>query len=179
MRTGRRGPPEPEVWFRIVHITLEGNVGSATYREQTVEIALGPKGAFENGNIGILTRRVPSGQVVSAVPPPRGKPKPPKVPRTPPVVEFLRKAIEWQALLASGQAKNQSEIARREGISRVRVTQVMWMLRLAPEIQERVLAMPETLHRSAISERALRPIAHLEDDTDQKTRFQELIGQAR
>jgi hypothetical protein len=23
------------------------------YREQTVEIALGPKGAFENGNIGV------------------------------------------------------------------------------------------------------------------------------
>jgi len=30
----------------------------ATYREQTVEIALGPKGAFENGNIGALMRRV-------------------------------------------------------------------------------------------------------------------------
>jgi len=179
MRTGRRGATEPEVWFRIVHITLEGNVGSATYREQTVEIALGPKGAFENGNIGILTRRVPSGQVVSAVPPPRGKPKPPKVPRTPPVVEFLRKALGWQALLASGEAKNQAAIARREGISRVRVTQVMWMLRLAPEIQEHVLSMPETIRRQAISERALRPIAQLEDITDQKARFQELIGKVR
>jgi len=165
------------VWFRIVHITLEGNVGSATYREQTVEIALGPKGAFENGNIGILTRQVPAGQVVSAVPPPRGKPKPPKVPRTPPVVEFLRKALEWRALLASGEAKNQSDIARHEGISRVRVTQVMWLLRLAPEIQERILAMPETIRRPAISERALRPIARLENITDQKTLFQELIGE--
>ena len=28
-------------------------------REQTVEIALGPKGTFENGNIGTLTRRCP------------------------------------------------------------------------------------------------------------------------
>ena len=179
MRTGRRGPVEPEVWFRIVHITLKGNVGSATYREQTVEIALGPKGAFENGNIGILTRRVPTGQVVSAVPPPRGKPKPPKVPRTPRVVDFLRKALEWQALLASSEVKNQAAIARREGISRVRVTQVMWLVRLAPEIQQHVLAMPETIRRPAISERALRPIAQLEDATDQKTRFQELIGQAR
>jgi len=165
------------VWFRIVHITLEGNVSSATYREQTVEIALGPKGAFENGNIGILTRRVPSGQVVSAVPPARGKPKPAKVPRTPPVVEFLRKALEWQTLLASGQAKNQADIARREGISRVRITQVMWLRRLAPEIQERVLAMPQTTHRQVISERALRSIARLENITDQKVRFRELIGE--
>ena len=63
---------EPEVWFRIVHITLDGPDGApvAAYREQTVEIALGPKGAFENGNVGTLTRRV---------------------------VELLRKAIEWQA----------------------------------------------------------------------------------
>lgn len=147
------------MWFRIIHITIEGDVGSVAYREQTVEIALGPHGAFENGNIGTLTRRVPGSQVVSAIPPPRGTPKPPKVPRTPPVVEFLRKAIEWQVLLNSGEAKNQSDIARREGISRVRVCQVMCMLRLAPEIQQHVLAMPETIHRSGITERALRPIS--------------------
>ena len=170
---------EPEVWFRIVHITLEHTASSVTYREQTVEIALGPNGAFENGNIGILTRRVPGSQVVSAIPPPRGKPKPPKVPQTPPVVEFLRKAIGWQALLASGQAKNQADIARREGISRVRVTQVMWMLRLAPEIQQHVLAMPDTIHRQVISERALRPIAHLEDATAQKARFRHLVERAQ
>ncbi len=174
----RESVAEPEVWFRIVHITLENTAGSVAYREQTVEIALGPKGAFENGNIGILTRRVPAGQVVSAVPPPRGKPKPPKVPRTPRVVEFLRKAIGWQTLLASGEVKNQADIARREGISRVRVTQVMRLLRLAPEIQQHVLAMPETILRPAISERALRSIARLKDVTDQTIRFQELIAPA-
>lgn len=179
MRTGRRSSAEPEVWFRIVHITIENTTSSVAYREQTVEIALGPKGAFENGNIGILTRRVPTGQVVSAVPPPRGKPKPPKVPRIPPVVEFLRKAREWQALLASGQAKNQADISRREGISRVRVTQVMRLLRLAPEIQQHILAMPETIHRQVISERALRPIAHLEDVTAQKARFRQLVETAQ
>ncbi len=164
------------MWFRIVHITLEDTAGSTAYREQRVEIALGPKGAFENGNIGILTRQVPASQVISAVPPPRGKPKLPKVPRTPSVVEFLRKALEWQALLTSGEATSQSDIARREGISRVRVCQVMWMLRLAPEIQQYVLAMPETVRRPAISERALRPIAQLEDVRDQMLRFQKMLG---
>jgi hypothetical protein len=107
--TNRRSSvAEPEVWFRIVHITLDGADGApvAAYREQTVEIALGPKGAFENGNVGTLTRRVPADAVVSAVPPPRGKPKPPKEPRTPRVVELLRKALEWQALLESGEVRN-------------------------------------------------------------------------
>ena len=64
------------MWFRIIHITLEGSAGSATYREQTVEVTLGPKGAFENSNIGTLTRRVPANRVVSAIPPPRVKSRP-------------------------------------------------------------------------------------------------------
>jgi len=46
---GRTSVAEPEVWFRIVHVAAEGADGPpvAAYREQTVEIALGPKGAFE------------------------------------------------------------------------------------------------------------------------------------
>lgn len=161
----RPGWAEPEVWFRIVHVALEGQDGApvAAYREQTVEIALGPKGVFENGNIGILTRR--------------GKPKPPKEPRTPRVVELLRKALEWQALLESGDAANQADIARREGITRARLTQVMGMLRLAPEIQEHVLSLPDMIRRPAITERALRPIAQLEDPKDQTARFQEMVEQ--
>lgn len=59
MRT-RPGLVEPEVYFRIVHLAQVGRSGApvAAYREQTVEIALGPKGSFENDNIGTLTLRV-------------------------------------------------------------------------------------------------------------------------
>jgi hypothetical protein len=147
----------------------------AGYREQTVEIALGPKGAFENGNIGTLTRRVPAGQVVHAVLPRGLNRKPPKVPRTPRVVELLRKAIEWQALLESGDASNQATIARREGITRARVTQVMGLLRLAPEIQQQVLSLPDMVRRPAITERALRPIALMENHTAQQAAFSMLL----
>lgn len=43
---------EPEIWFRIVHLAQDAQGGApvAPYREQTVEIALGSKGAFENGS---------------------------------------------------------------------------------------------------------------------------------
>jgi hypothetical protein len=54
------------------------------------------------------------------------------------VVELLRKAIDWQALLESGTIASQSQIARREGITRARVTQIMCMLRLAPEIRAQI-----------------------------------------
>jgi hypothetical protein len=103
--TNGRAGSDPEIWFRVVHVAVDGqdgapvaaparrSLGEGGYREQTVEIALGPKGAFKNGNVGRLTclrrgfgrqaRRVPADQVISAIPPPRGKPKPPKEPRTP------------------------------------------------------------------------------------------------
>jgi len=54
----------------------------------------------------------------------------------------------------------------------------MGLLRLAPEIQEHVLSLPDMVRRPAITERALRPIAQLENATDQKAKFQDLIQQA-
>jgi len=159
----RGGSPEPEVYFRIVHVALDAANGTPAYREQTVEIALGPKGAFENGNIGSITRRVPAEQVVNALPPRVRKRKPPKEPKTPQVVILLRKAIAWRALLDSGEASSQADIARREGVTRARVTQVLGLLRLAPEIQERILALPPTAERPSVSERILRPLTRADD----------------
>jgi len=161
--TNRPSIAEPEVWFRIVHIALHGQSGPDAYREQTVEIALGPKGAFENGNIGALTRRVQADRMVSSALPSRPTPKAPKEPRTPRVVELLRKAMEWQSLLESGEVANQAYIARRGGITRARVTQVMGLLRLAPEIQERILSLPDILQRAPVTERMLRSIETITD----------------
>ena len=89
------GRVEPEVFFRVVHAAQNGPncAPVAAYREQMVEIALGPKGAFENGNIGTLRRRVAADKVVRAAPPSRGNPKPPREPRTPQGAELLRKGI--------------------------------------------------------------------------------------
>jgi hypothetical protein len=59
---------DPEVWFRIVHLAQVGHSGTpvAAYRDQMVEIALGPKGAFENGNFGALRLREPLGRRMRA-----------------------------------------------------------------------------------------------------------------
>jgi hypothetical protein len=64
----------------------------------------------------------------------------------------------------------------------------MGMLRLAPEIQQHVLSLPDLpaatgaaqagmARRPVITERALRPIAQLEKEADQKARFRELVQQ--
>jgi hypothetical protein len=166
----------PEVWFRIIHVSAEHAKGSIELREQTVEVALGPEGAFENGNIGRLTRQVPADGVVCAVPPPRYAPKrpsPPKEPRIPLVTEtLLRKAIAWQQELASGAVARQADIARREGVTRARVTQVLMLLRLAPDIQESILGLKQRPDPPRLPEHILRPIARIEDPEQQVKAFE-------
>ncbi len=86
MRT-RPGWDEREVYFRIVCAAgvCHHDSSGATYREQTDEIFMvGPKGVFENGNIGAITRRAPPDLEVSAVLLNRGDPKPPWEPKAPP-----------------------------------------------------------------------------------------------
>jgi hypothetical protein len=141
---------------------------------------LGPKGAFENANVGNITRRVAVNEVVSALPERvrRARAKPPKEPKTPRVVELLRKAIEWQRQLDAGEIASQADIARREGITRARVTQILRLLRLAPEIQKHVLRLPDTDQRPSVTERALRPIAQMDPSTEQIEKFQQLIGES-
>lgn len=176
--TNRQGSVlEPEVYFRINHGAWKEHNGGpvAAHRNQTVEIALGPKGAFENGDVGVLRRREPTDQVVSAMPSSRSIPKPAKEPRTPRVVELLRKAIEWQGLLESGTVANQTEIAYKEGFTRARVTQVMGLLRLGPEIREKILSMPKAVRRSSVTERVLRPITAFTDSRDQLQEFHKLL----
>jgi hypothetical protein len=147
----------------------------AAYREQTVEIALGPKGAFQTGIVGALKRRVAPNQTVNALSAKARNRKPPKAPQTPKVVELLRTAQEWRRQLDAGDVTNQAEIARREGITRARVTQVMSLLRLVPEIQELVLSMPDLARRPTVTERSLRPIAQLHGLTEQREAVSALL----
>lgn len=76
---------------------------------------------------------------------------------------------------SSARPSSGAASARREGITRARVTQVMGLLRLAPEIQEHVLSLPDMVRRTAITERALRPIAQLADQTAQRSAFAKLL----
>ena len=156
--------------FRILHVALDDGSpptdGSPprSYREQAVEIALGPNPTFQTGGVGALTRLVPPGQVVNAVPPSRRKLRPSRPPKSvgpPRIVETLRKAIEWRRQFDAGEIPNQAAIARREGITRARVTQVLGLLRLPSEVRGRILTMKYSCRGSDLSEHALRRFARL------------------
>ena len=55
------------------------------------------------------------------------------------MVETLRKALVLYRDLDVEVVATQADIARREGVTRARVTQILMLLRIAPEIQERIL----------------------------------------
>ncbi len=165
---------EPEIVFRIVHVA--DAQPPAAYRDQAVEIALGPNPTFPTGRVGSFTRRVPADRVVTGARPRRGQPRPPREPTTPRVVDLLRKALAWRALLETGQVTNQAELARREGVTRARVTQVLGLLRLAPEIRKHLLATPATLRQLAATEHGLRSIARLQDRQTQLLEFRARFG---
>ena len=152
------------------------NLPGKEFHEQTVEIALGLNGAFQDGNVAALTRRAAPKRILTATPARRAKSTSPRQPRTPRVAALLRKALSWEAQLESGDIANQAAIAAREGVTRARVTQVLGMLRLAPEIQEQILGMPASVRRPHVTERALRSISHLKEPLLQIQAFERLRG---
>ncbi len=164
----------PEVWFRIIHVTHDYSTTSSKYHEQTVEISLGPKPTFRNGDFRKLSRKVESKQIVSAVPPRLRNRKPPKEPTIPRVVELLKQAQEWQRQLENGDIENRAQIARQENISRARVTQIFMLLNLAPEIQEQILKLSKSVTQP-VTERMLRPITQIDDPVEQRAGFEGMI----
>ena len=50
------------------------------------------------------------------------------------------------------------------------------MLRLAPEIQQHILSMSDTVHRTPVTERALRPVAQLDDSSSKLREFQKTLS---
>lgn len=64
------------------------------------------------------------------------KPKKPSAPaKLPHITKQMSLAIRLEHLLSSGQVKDQAEIARAAGITRARVTQILNLTNLAPDIQ--------------------------------------------
>ena len=51
-------------------------------------------------------------------------------------------AIECDRLISDGVIKNQSELAHYAQVTTARMTHIMWLTNLAPEIQEAILSLP-------------------------------------
>ena len=93
------------------------------------------------------------------------------------VSRLMALAIKCDGLIRSQVLRDYTDIAKLDRISKPRVTQIMNLLNLAPDIQEHLLFLPPTTScRDQISERHLRGIAKLVDWSDQRKLFPALCA---
>ncbi|TWU39396.1 hypothetical protein [Novipirellula artificiosorum] len=106
--------------------------------------------------------------------------KPPPTPRVPHVTKLMALAIRLDHLLATGQFKDQAEIARTAGITRARVTQILNLNNLAPDIQERIIGYaPSKSGQDSLKERQLRNIANQSNWNVQRQRLGKALDDRR
>lgn len=109
----------------------------------------------------------------------RGGEAPPKpdlpegsVPR---LSRLMALAIRCDELVRRGEVADYADLARFGHVTRARMTQVMNLLNLAPDIQEEVLFLPRTICGfDAIGERHLRSICTVMDWKKQRRLWQQL-----
>ena len=89
---------------------------------------------------------------------------PPTLGRVPRVARLMALAIRFDRLIRDGEIANYSELARLGHVTHARVSQIMNLLYLAPDIQEAILYLPRTERgRDAIRLWQLQPIAAMLD----------------
>lgn len=87
-------------------------------------------------------------------------PAPVPLGRVPRLARLMALAIRFEGLLARGEVRDYADLARLGHVTRARVTQIMNLLNLAPDIQEELLFLPSTeTGHDAIKEWQVRPIA--------------------
>ena len=80
--------------------------------------------------------------------------------RVPRIARLVALALRFDQLVCDGEVTNFAEIARVGHVTRARVTQIMNLLNLAPDIIDDILHLPlVTRGKDSISEHDLRPIA--------------------
>ena len=109
-------------------------------------------------------------------PPP---PAPPVFGRVPRVARLMALAIRMRGLIESGEVRDYAELARLGHVTRARVTQIMNLTHLAPDVQDAILHLRRVERgRDQVSERDLRPIAAVVDWRKQRPAWRGLAARA-
>jgi len=108
-------------------------------------------------------------------------PEPAPEGRVPRVSRLMALAIRFDRLLRDGVVPNQSELARLVHVTQPRMTQILNLLHLAPDIQEEILFLPPvTAGRDSITERDVRAVTQAADWSHQRVLWRRLrSGQCR
>lgn len=96
--------------------------------------------------------------------------------RIPRITRLMALAIRFDGLVRDGAVADQADLARLGHVSRARVTQIMNLLHLAPDIKEALLFLPRTERgHDPIQERRIRSIAAVPDWRKQRKMWSEIV----
>ena len=98
-------------------------------------------------------------------PPP---PPPPQVRRPARAAQVLARAHHLQAAIDRGDYADRADAARQLGFTRARITQILDLLLLAPDLQERVVDLEAVDGVEPIAERALREVVRHQGWAEQR-----------
>lgn len=97
----------------------------------------------------------------------------------PRISRALAVAVHFQQMLERGELRTYADLARLAAVSKERISQLMMLNWLAPDIQDAVLRLPPTFGgRFAISETTLRKIAKRPNWEEQRINWAELTDNA-
>lgn len=98
--------------------------------------------------------------------------------RTPRVSKLMALAIRFDSILSDGIVASQSEMASLARVTQPRMTQIMNLLHLAPDIQEAILFLPKVSEsRDPITEHHLRSTTQIHDWREQRDAWAAMIRQ--
>ena len=86
------------------------------------------------------------------------RPEAPATPRVPRITRLMALAIKFQDMVDRGEVRDYADLARLGHVSRARITQIMNLLNLAPNIQEEIMGLGQTTGESIVTERHARSV---------------------
>ena len=99
--------------------------------------------------------------------------------RIPRLTRLMALAITMQQMIRDGQVRDYAELARLGQVSRARISQIMNLLNLAPQIQEAILFLPRvTKGRDPVREHHLRSIGAVLGWPEQRRLWDQLADEA-
>lgn len=102
------------------------------------------------------------------------KPKPPA--RIPRIARLMALAIHYQEMLRTGEANDMIELSRRAKVSQPRMSQIMALNLLAPDIQTALLDLPpQSKGKPFLHEKRIRPITAMLEWTEQRVAWQQIL----
>jgi hypothetical protein len=99
----------------------------------------------------------------------------PAADRVPRVARLMALAIRFDELIESGRVRHHAELAQLGHVTRARMSQILSLIHLAPDIQEEILFLQGGNRGADVLLADLRPIAVLTEWAAQRRRWRKLL----